>query len=93
MAEEEIVVTTQEEPKLPDSWFWIKGSDGQASVTATFATVSFWVVTASYILSMFESVGPVTLRQFDSAAASVYMVPLLMAYIGRRYTDARWGQK
>jgi hypothetical protein len=78
----------QNYPKLPDTWFWVRGSDGNASVSTTFVLIAFWVTTIAYILSIFESIGPVKIRAFDAAAASVYLVPLLTLYFGRRYTEA-----
>jgi hypothetical protein len=73
------------------SWLWIKDSAGYPSITVTFVTISFWVTTLAYMLSIFEKIGPVNIRQFDSTAATAYFVPLLGLYFGRRWTDARFG--
>ena len=78
----------QERPK--SSWFWIKNSSGQASLSVTFLTVSFFVTTAAYVVSMFEEIGPLKLRQFDVGATSTYFIPLLTLYFGRRWTDAKF---
>jgi hypothetical protein len=89
MAEENSNV---ERPK--PSWFWIKNSKGQASLSVTFLTVSFLVTTAAYVVSMFEEVGPLKLRPFDVGATSTYFIPLLTLYFGRRWTDAKFsGEK
>ncbi len=72
------------------TWFWIKNSAGEASLSATFLTVSFLVTTIAYIVSMFEEIGPFKLRQFDAGATSAYFVPLLTLYFGRRWTDAKF---
>jgi len=81
-----------EPPKA--SWFWIKNSSGQASLSVTFLTVSFMVTTAAYVVSMFEEIGPLKLRQFDVGATSTYFIPLLTLYFGRRWTDAKFlGEK
>jgi len=80
-----------EKPERPkSSWFWIKNSSGQASLSVTFLTVSFFVTTAAYVISMFEEIGPLKLRQFDVGATSTYFIPLLTLYFGRRWTDAKF---
>ncbi len=79
---------TQEKPKA--SWIWLKDTSGYPSATITFTTVAFWVTTLAYIASIFHSIGPITFREFDVAAAGVYMVPLLSLYFGRKYTDAKF---
>lgn len=77
--------------KVKPSWFWIKNSKGEASVSATFLTIAFLVTTASYVLSMFESIGPVVPKPFDVGACSAYFIPLLTLYFGRRWTEAKKG--
>lgn len=79
----------EQEEKIQDSWMWIKGSDGNASVTTTFAFVAFWVTTIIYVLSVFEKIGPVTFRAFDPAACAAYLIPILGAYWGRRHTESQ----
>jgi hypothetical protein len=78
------------ETSVPDSFLWIKDSKGYGSVTVTFATVAFWVTTFTYIASMFERIGPVTIRPFDVAACSAYFVPVLTLYFGRKMTEAKY---
>lgn len=70
------------------SKFWIIGSDGKPSMSATFAAASFAVTTFIYIASAFEKIGPITIRPFDAAACSSYLIPCLGLYFGRRWTDA-----
>lgn len=72
------------------AWYWIKDTRGCASVSVTFATVAFWVTTIAYVLSMVEKIGPVSVRQFDVAACSAYLIPVLTLYFGRRATDAKY---
>ncbi len=95
MADAPITPTPQNDP-APDvpkaSWIWLKDSAGFPSVTVTFATVSFWVTTFLYVMSAVGSIGPVTFRPFDVAAASAYFVPILTLYFGRKWTDAKVGQ-
>lgn len=75
--------------KVNDSWFWIRDTKGYGSVTVTFVTIAFVVTTLAYVLSVFESIGPMTFRQFDVAACSAYFIPLLTLYFGRKYTEAK----
>ena len=70
------------------SKFWINDTNGNPSMSATFATVSFFVTTAVYILSIFQKIGQVEIKSFDSAAASSYLIPSLGLYFGRRWTDS-----
>jgi hypothetical protein len=77
--------------KIKPSWFWIKNSKGEASVSVTFLTIAFLATTASYVASMFQSVGPFIPRQFDAGACSAYFIPLLTLYFGRRWTEAKKG--
>jgi hypothetical protein len=56
-------------------------------MSATFATVAFFVTTVAYIASIFEKIGPLTLRAFDSGACAAYLVPVLGLYFSRRFTD------
>lgn len=71
-------------------WFWIRDTKGYGSVTVTFATIAFWVTTIAYILSMFERIGPLSIRPFDVAACSSYLLPVLCLYFGRKATDAKY---
>ena len=56
----------------------------------TFVTIAFFVTTLAYVLSIVESIGPVTMRPFDVAACSAYFIPLLTLYFGRKFTDAKF---
>ena len=90
-SKKDALVPPVDKEKVPDTWFWLRGSDGNASVTTTFVLIAFWVVTLVYIASVFQSIGPVEMRAFDVGAASVYWIPLLSLYFGRRFTDAKYG--
>ena len=70
------------------SKFWINDTNGNPSMSATFATVAFFVTTAVYIASIFHKIGPVEIKSFDSAATSTYLIPSLGLYFGRRWTDS-----
>lgn len=70
--------------------FWVRGSSGKPSISATFATVSFFTTTFVYIISIFENIGPYRIRPFDAAACGIYLVPIMSLYFGRRWTDSRF---
>lgn len=70
--------------------FWVRGPNGKPSISATFATVSFFTTTAVYIISIFEKIGPYAIRPFDAAACGIYLVPIMSLYFGRRWTDSRF---
>lgn len=73
------------------AWYWVKDSKGEGSVTVTLVFVSFWVTTLAYVLSIFEKIGPVQIRQFDVAACSAFLIPILTLYFGRKFTEAKFG--
>lgn len=71
------------------SWFWIKNSSGESSASITFLFVAFWVTTAMFILGHIGSVQigddiNLQFNNFDSTAAAVYYIPLMMLYFKRR---------
>lgn len=72
----------------PNLW-WIRNSKGYGSVTLTFVTIAFIVVTLAYIASIVEKVGPLTMRPFDSGACAAYFTPLLALYFGRKWSDSK----
>jgi hypothetical protein len=74
--------------KQKPSRLWIISTDGKPSMSATFATVAFVTTTAIYIASVFEKLGPVTIRPFDPAVCAAYLAPVLALYFGRKHTDA-----
>ena len=69
------------------SRMWINDTNGNPSMSATFATVAFITTTLIYIASIFEHIGPVSFKSFDAAACSSYLIPTLSLYFGRRWTD------
>lgn len=70
-------------------WYILRDSRGHGSVTVTLMFVSFWVTTLAYIASLFHKVGDVEFREFDPAAVSAYLIPILTLYFGRRWTDSK----
>ena len=79
---------TQKKP-----WYILKDSRGFGSITVTLVLVSFWVTTVAYIGSMFEKIGDVEFKDFDPAAVSAYLIPILSLYFGRKWTDLKMTQK
>lgn len=77
-----------EESKPP--WFWIKNSKGVSSASVTLLLIAFVVTTFAYIVSMFENIGPFSIRPFDIGACSTYFIPILTLYFGRRLTDIKF---
>ena len=93
MIDQQPTVETKIEKPKP-SWFWLKNSGGDSSASITFLTIAFIVTTFGYIASMFESIGPLHVRQVDVGACGAYFIPLLTLYFGRRWTDAKFlGEK
>ena len=87
---DENVVEPIEETGVKDSWFWIKDAKGYASVTVTFVTVAFWITTFTYIASIFEKIGPLSIRPFDVQACAAYYTPILALYGTRKFTEAKF---
>ena len=75
--------------KSKASWLWLTNSAGKPSMTATFASIACLASTGAYVAAIFEKIGNVTIRPFDSAACSSYLIPILGLYFGRRFTDAK----
>ena len=86
--------TTLVEPVAPPekkanvSRFWINDTNGNPSMSATFAPISFFVTTAVFIASIFQKIGSVEIKPFDAGAVSAYLIPSLGLYFGRRWTDS-----
>lgn len=70
---------------------WLKNTAGQPSMSTTFAVVAFAATTFAYIASVFQKIGPFTFKNFDSAACTAYLIPILGLYFSRRWTDAKLG--
>ena len=80
-----------EEPKIETpkrSWIWIKNSNGDSSASITFLFIAFWVTTFVFMLGHMGEIGigdvNLQFKDFDSTAAAVYYVPLMMLYFKRR---------
>lgn len=75
--------------KSKPSRMWVIGTNGKPSMSATFATVAFVTTTLVYVASVFEKLGPLTIRPFDPAVCAAYLTPILALYFGRRQTEAK----
>lgn len=84
------VTMTDPVPPAPGR-LWLKDSRGFSSASLTFATVAFWVTVLAYVLSIIQKIGPVEFRPFDTAACSALLLPSLMLYFGRKFTDTKFG--
>ncbi len=70
---------------------WLKNTAGQPSASLTFSFIGFIVVTLWLVVSIVAKIGNLEIRQFDSAQAMGYLLPLLALYFGRRWTDGKGG--
>jgi hypothetical protein len=73
------------------SW-WIKDESGSPSVIVTLVLVSFAAATTSYVLSIVDKIGSLSIRPFDAAAAGAYFAPVLAAYVGHHFVSTRYAQ-
>lgn len=63
-----------------------KQSDGNPSASFTMMAVAFGVITLWLLLSIFEEIAGVPIREFNGAEAMAYFTPLATLYFGRRWT-------
>lgn len=86
IGKESIAPAAIERPKT--SWLWIKNSNGESSASITFLYIAFWITTAMFILGHIGEINigdaKIAFNEFDSTAAAVYYVPLMMLYFKRR---------
>lgn len=68
---------------------WMKDTSGKPSASLTLAFIGFVVVTLWLVVSIIAKIGHLEIRAFDGTQASMYLVPLLALYFGRRYTDGK----
>lgn len=77
--------------KPAPSRIWLKDSAGHPSVSITMLTISFWVTTIAFVLSIVHKIGSVEIRAFDVGACGAYFGLILSTYVARRWTEARYG--
>ena len=84
--------TCEEEAQIETpkrSWFWMKNSNGESSASITFLFIAFWVTTLMFVVGHLGTIQigdsiNLQFNNFDSTAAAVYYVPLMMLYFKRR---------
>lgn len=73
---------------------WVKNSDGKQDAMLTFATISFFIVTLSIILSSISEINignfKITFIPLDSGLASIYLGATFTAYVTRKWTDKKF---
>jgi len=73
---------------------WIKNSDGKQDAMLTFATISFFIVTLSIILSSISEINfsnfKITFIPLDPSLASIYLGATFTAYVTRKWTDKKF---
>jgi len=79
---------TSDPVEVKASWFWIKDTNGNGSVSTTLVTVAFLVTSIAYVLSIVDHIGSVSFRPFDAGAAATYFTPLAGLYFGRHWIDS-----
>ena len=74
--------------------FWVKNSSGKQDAMLTFATISFFIVTLSIILSSISELTfggfKITFVPLDSGLASIYLGATFTAYVTRKWTDKKF---
>lgn len=89
-------VTTNDSVEAPievqKSWLWITDDHGKGNVPVTLLFVAFWASTIAYVVSIFEHIGPFTMRPFDATACAAYLGSIIALYLGHKGVDA-WSKK
>lgn len=65
----------------------IKHSGGQESVSFTMLVIGFLTVTMWMLLSIFESLFGLQIREFSGSEAMSYLTPLCLLYFARRWKE------
>jgi hypothetical protein len=75
---------------------WLKDTSGSKSATLTFAVAAFAISAAKFLLSgMVLHLVSRTMEfgAVDAASIAALLTPTLGAYVARRHTDTRYGDK
>lgn len=75
---------------------WIKNTDGHPDAMLTLSLLSFIFVLVKFVISgMSVTLGDASysLGTIDAASIAAILTPVLGAYVGRRHTTAKYGQK
>jgi NADH:ubiquinone oxidoreductase subunit 6 (subunit J) len=63
----------------------LKKTNGQKSHSLTMAWTAFALVALWLLLGIFQTIGPVSIRAFDGAAATLFLFPVLGNYFGGKF--------
>ena len=63
----------------------LKDSNGKESISYTMMVSGFIVITLWLIVSMFESIAGISIREFDAGQAMAYLSPIMALYFGRKW--------
>jgi uncharacterized membrane protein len=70
---------------------WLKNTDGNPSSSFTMMIISFIVITAWLVVSVFETIKGVHIRPFNGTDAMAYFAPIAALYYGRRQQEIAKG--
>jgi hypothetical protein len=76
--------------------FWLKDTSGSKSATLTFAVAAFVISATKFLLSgvVLQVAGKnLNFGIVDAASIAALLTPTLGAYVARRHTDTRYGDK
>lgn len=74
---------------------WVKNSDGKPDAVLTFSLLAFLVVLVKFLIAgvVLDLNGVnYSFGTIDASVIAALLTPTLGAYVGRRYTDAKYGQ-
>lgn len=75
---------------------WMKDTSGNKSATLTFAAGGFVIAAAKFLLSgtvLVLASRKIEFGAVDAASIAAILTPTLGAYVARRHTDTRYGDK
>ena len=72
--------------EMKTMWYLLTDSSGKKSVSYTMMLVTFLVCTVWLMLSVFESIAGMHVREFSAEAATFWFSPTAALYFGRK----RW---
>ena len=67
--------------------FWIKNTDGKPSASLTLIMITFTVIIAWMVISIFVNPFGIQTVPFNASDAMIVLTPLLGLYFGRRHTE------
>lgn len=67
------------------TWYLLKDTSGNKSVSYTMLVYTFIVCTSWMALSTFNKIHLLEIREFDATGASVWFAPIAALYFSRRW--------